>query len=372
MRLLSTSDWHTCHRRTPTAHIIKNVERWFYTDVDLNKVDLIVNIGDVFDKYVENDNEDFLYTLDHWKKFGKKAAKAKTIVRLVEGTTLHDWRQSRYIQLAMDEENVDFKYIDKIEIEIFTQFNNLSVMYVPDNMAAKTPDEIWEIALTVLNANGLKKVDLIFIHGGFYFQLPEKGRKHAHMEERWESIVNIGIFNGHIHIPAFNGNMIRTNGSFDRIRHGEEHPKGGWDATIDTTTKKMEATFYENVNALPYTTIDINILDLPEHVVNKVKKLLQSRKWPKHSQFRIAGGSRAVVGPIVSSLSNEYPDYGFVEKSETDDVIIEQELYEKSDYVSVALTPANLFSYLYPEVEPKVIGTDISESDLLGVLGEFL
>ena len=371
MRLLSCSDLHTCHRRTPTAHILRNMSRFFYTDVDLNNVDLILISGDVFDRFVDNDNPDFLLTLEWFKQFFVKCKEHNVIVRFTEGTTLHDWGQPRHIMFSV-EEGTNVKYFDEITIETIEELNNLTIMYVPDNMSDKTPDEIWERALQVLTAAQLDKVDLIAFHGGFYWQLPEKARKHAHMEDRWKTIVKYGIFSGHIHIPGSWEDIIYSNGSFDRIRHGEEHPKGAWIVDIDQQKEIKSTRFWVNEFAMPYRSIRVGIDDLPESIVLSVKQLLQSQKFPVGSQFRIQGGHKSVVKPIISSLVKEYPDYGFAEDSEDDEVLVEETLFQTSDYKGVAVTQENVFGHIENEAMAKLAGTDITRDEAFDVLKEFL
>lgn len=371
MRLLSFSDIHTCHRRTPTSHILRNLSRFVYTDVDLNDIDMVLVTGDIFDRFVDNDNPDFLLTLEWFKKFLRTCKERNVKVRFTEGTSLHDWGQPRHIMFSV-EKGTDVKYFDTVSIEKFDDLDGLTVMYIPDNMSSKTPDEIWELALSTLAANDLEKVDLIALHGGFYYQLPEKGRKHAHMEDRWKTIVRYGIFSGHIHIPSVWENIIFSNGSFDRIRHGEEHAKGGWIIDLDLKTKAFQTKFWENKNALPYLTIKVDVDDLPEHIVMKVKTLIQSRKFPLSSQFRIQGGHKSIVSPIISSLKKEYPDYGFADDSEDDEVLIEDELYQTKEYEGVSIDAGNIFPHLKPIVMPKFAGTDITESQVEEVLKEFL
>lgn len=370
MRVLSCSDTHLCHRRTPTVHTLKAMSRFFYKDVDLDTIDLILFTGDVFDRYVDNDNPDFLLTLAWFKVFFKVCKDKNVIVRFVEGTTLHDWGQPQHLMFSV-EEGTDVKYYDHVTIETFEKLGGLTIMYVPDNMSDKTPDEIWEQALTTLNTHELSKVDLIALHGGFHFQLPEKGRKHAHMEERWKTIVKYGIFSGHIHTPCEWENTIFSNGSFDRLSHGEEHAKGAWIIDLDLEREKLSTRFWENKHALPYRTIKVGLDDLPEHVVLTVKRYLSSERFPNHSWFRLKGGNKSVIGPIVSGLQKEYPHFSFKEDSENDEVLVESELYEKSDYVGVSIVDANIFSFLEPIVMPKFEGTGITAEEVNDVLREF-
>jgi hypothetical protein len=278
MRMLWSSDHHTLHANTPTAHVLGNLDTFLFKDHDPAKVDIALFGGDFFERMVERPNPD-MYRVEEWATSAfLKFKKHNTIVIFLEGTSSHDMRQPAHLKFNAPE-GLDFRYIDTLCIEVFPQFDNLSIMFVPDNMGTMTPDEIWEKALSVLHESGLNKVDMIAFHGAFDFQLVAQARHKAHLLERWETIVKYFILAGHIHTPVRKGKLA-TSGSFDRGGHGEEHPKGGYLVDVDKKADKFELTFWENKNALPYVTMMVDPAITPEQLVIDLHAFIKARKLP--------------------------------------------------------------------------------------------
>lgn len=370
LNILWFSDQHTLHNKTPTEHILANMSRFLYVDNDLAKVDMIVFGGDLFDRLVDASNKSFLKVLDWVKGLFQKCLELNVKVRILEGTSSHDWGQPQHLEFSAFH-SADVAYVETLSVETFPEFNNLTMMYVPDNMGNKSPDEIWELALQVLNQADLKEVDLIAFHGGFYYQLPEKAHKSAHMESRWESIVKYGIFAGHIHVPSHKG-KIYCSGSFDRIRHGEEHPKGGYIISLDNVKGEFKATFYENKHALPYLTMWITRETTAEELVEKIHLFIRNHKLPPHSQIKIRGGNGAVVNPVVNILAEEYAKYGFAVENDTEeDAVIDKTLYDQRLYQGVTYDENNLFDALWNETQEKFTSLSLDRDEVESVFKEF-
>lgn len=370
IKILWCSDQHCLHNKTPTEHILVNLTRFLTVDNDLSKVDMVIFGGDWLDKLVEAKDVNLLRVLKWMKNFLYLCAENNVKVRILEGTSSHDWGQPKHFEFGIPAV-ADVKYVDHLSVEIFPDFNNLSLMYVPDNMGTKSPDEIWELALSVLNHAGLKEVSLIAFHGGFYYQLPEKGRKHAHLESRWESIVKYGIFAGHIHIPSHKG-KIYCSGSFDRIRHGEEHPKGGYIINLDPVTGWFEPTFYENKYALPYLTLWVDKDITADQLILRIHNFIRDHKLPHHSQIKVRGGSGVVVNPVVNALSQEYIRYGFSIDNETEeDAEITAQMYDPQLYQGITYDESNIFDPLYLETQEKFDTLSISKDEVTAVFEEF-
>lgn len=370
LKILWSSDQHCLHARTPTQHILDNLSRFFYVDNDLSAVDMVVFGGDMLDRLVDSKDANLLKVLDWVKKFLKRCEEENVKVRFLEGTSSHDWGQPKHFEFSTPHQ-ADVKYVDTLSIETFADFGGLTMMYVPDNMGNLTPDEIWEKALQALNQASLSEVDLIAFHGAFYYQLPEKGRSHAHMESRWESIVKYGIFAGHVHIPSHKG-KIYCSGSFDRIRHGEEHPKGGYIIHLDRAKNIFIPTFYENKNALPYLALKVNKDITAEDLIVKIHQFIRNHKLPPHSQIKVTGGLGAVVNPVVNILSQEYPKFGFrVENESEGDAVIDKALYDPALYKAKRLDENNLFEELYKEKQKDFDSLSLSREEVEAVFKEF-
>ena len=375
MRLLWSSDHHTFHQTTPTPHILNNLTVFLRKDHDLAKVDMVSFGGDFFERMVELPHKDTHIVFDWAKHFLYQAYKAnpKIIVVWLAGTSSHDWEQPRHF-LNLAPEGMDVRYIDTLCIETYDQLDGLTVMYVPDNMGALTPDEIWERALDVLKESGLEQVDQIHFHGAFEFQMLAKLRHKCHNLERWESITKYCILAGHIHTPVRKGKLI-TSGSFDRTKHGEEHPKGGYCVDFDLKTGFFEANFWENKNALPYLTINVEPEISVADLISDIHSFIGKRKLPHHSQIRISGGSALVVNPVLSILSKEYPYFTFKAQNEkNDDELSSDALFTTTVYSGVSLNKTSLPDSLFDSqsVKDSLIKNLIDKSFAKKVLEEFL
>jgi hypothetical protein len=102
------------------------------------------------------------------------------------------------------------------------------------------------------------------MHGMFEFQIPSHLAKSLplHNQEAYESFVDYLIVIGHDHRHKRN-NKVVVPGSFDRITHGEEDPKGYLQFKLKPG-KKTEVMFLENTAAEIYRSIDVTDLGLEE------------------------------------------------------------------------------------------------------------
>lgn len=370
MRFLWSSDQHTLHPTTPTKHVLGNLDTFLLKEHDLNKTDIVFFGGDFFERMVERPNPD-MYRVEEWAtKFFRKADKAKTKVIFLAGTESHDRGQPAHLKFNAPE-GLDFRYIDTLCIEIYPEHDNLSVMYVPDNMGKLTPAEIWEKALQVLVQSKLEKVDLIAFHGAFEFQLHTSARHKAHVLELWESIVNFYILAGHIHTPVSKG-KLRTGGSFDRDKHGEEHPKGALVIDMNKSKNECEVVFWENKNALPYVTYHVAKGITVEALVADIHRYIKVSKFPIDSHIRLSGGEATIVNPVVSILNNDYPNYHIKADNELHkDVEVSEDLFDNDVYQGVTINKDNITPTLEPEVKEEVEKHGFTMAEFNALLEEF-
>jgi hypothetical protein len=374
-RLLWSSDHHTFHQTTPTGHVLNNLTVFLRKDHDLGKVDMVTFGGDFFERMVELPHTDTHVVFDWAKTFLAYAYKANPHITIVwlAGTSSHDWEQPRHF-LNLAPEGMDVRYIDTLSIVTYEHLDGLTVMYVPDNMGALTPDEIWERAVQVLNEAGLEQVDQIHFHGAFEFQLLPKLRHKCHNLERWESITKYCILAGHIHTPVQKGKLY-TSGSFDRTKHGEEHPKGGYCIDFDLKTEYFEANFWENKGALPYLTMNVDSEITADDLITDIHAFIKKRNLPRHSHIRVMGGSAMVVNPVISMLSKEYPQFTLKAQNEkNEDEILEEALFSTATYNGVSLTKASLPDSVFeaPSVKEELAKHNIDPAAARAILEEFL
>lgn len=374
MRLLWSSDHHTFHQNTPTEHVLNNLTTFLRKDHDLAKVDMVTFGGDFFERMVELPHQDTHVVFDWARDFLHHLYKVNPTATVVwlEGTSSHDWRQPQHF-LNLAPPGLDVRYIDTLSIVTYDHLDGLTVMYVPDNMGALTPDEIWDLALKVLGEAGLSMVDQIHFHGAFEFQLVAKMRHKCHNLERWESIARYCILAGHIHTPTRRGKLA-TGGSFDRGGHGEEHPKGALVVDFDLKKEICDIKFWENKGALPYLTMEVPADITASDLITDLHAFIAKRKLPHHSHIRVMGGSAMVVNPVINMLGKEYPYYTIKAKNEkNEDELIDETLFDTKVYKGTSLTKESLPRSLFADQSFKdnLAKHNISKAEAAAVLEEF-
>jgi len=373
MRLLWTSDQHTAHKRTPTHHVLGNLSKFLVVDHDPAKTDIVIFGGDFMEDLV-NFKQAEGKAVTKWGGnylHQSHSINPKMIAVWLEGTSSHDWGQpEHFVHLAP--EGMDVRYVDTLCVHTYEQLDGLTIMYVPDNMGALTPDEIWELALKVLKENNMDMVDIVCAHFAFDFELHTKVRHKGHSLERWETITRHYILAGHIHTPVSKG-KLRRSGSFDRTAHGEEHAKGGYRIEFDKKTDVFESFFYENKNALPYITLNVEPNIQALQLVKDIHACIRENKMPAFSQLRVVGGSSLVVGPVLEVMAREYPLMGFdSETTKAKDQLLSDDESDHRIYEGITLVKENIAAHIWEEAEPRFEQLAISKDEALNVLQEFL
>lgn len=300
LNIVSISDIHLGHRRTPTSHIISNL-RYYLNENFLSNVDILNFVGDIFDTELHLSNQ-FMSDIHFWIcDLLKICSIAKTKIRILEGTPDHDRKQSKLfltLNKAMGD-IVDLKYFDDISIEFINDFN-INVLYIPDKIRP-TAQKIYSDVISLLEINNLIQVDYALIHGQFEHQMGGIITSSTHNANNYLKLVKKYIFVGHIHFMS-QLDRILAQGSFDRLCHGEEHAKGFFFVSViengfDTIT------FIENKKALVYKTINLHNKTYDEaykilyHLKDKYKEL---------SSFRILLNKEdKIIYELINKAKNE-------------------------------------------------------------------
>lgn len=370
INLVWASDQHTIHPRTPTIHILSNLSEFFFKRVNLEKTDIIILGGDFFDRPVESSHPDLIQAMRWITRFLELCKKHNVVVIVLEGTSSHDFTQPEYFDI-LKPEGLDLRYVDTLSV-VYVESLDLNIMCVPDNLGKKTHDEVWEMALLELSNKNLKEVDITAFHSAFKYQLRPPFNKNCHIEERWESITRFFIFCAHIHKPSERGKM-RGSGSFDRLAHGEEHPKGAYLATINKTTGKATTEFYNNTKALPYLTINITPETSPVELYELFKKRIDIPYFPPYSQIRIMGGDNKVVAGFVEEMSLVHNQIGFtIENNSKGDDITDETMYDDTEYVATSIDKANIDDSLLSYMKEDIEKSPYSREELSTLLAEYL
>lgn len=140
LNIASLSDIHFNHPNTPTEFIIRNINRYVFPDTpETRALDIIFIGGDVTDSLMDFASDNAVAYRKWVSEFLRYCAKHDIMVRIIEGTPLHDWGQS--IIFVEENENheigCDLKYFTDISIEHIERYN-IDVLYIPDEARPNT------------------------------------------------------------------------------------------------------------------------------------------------------------------------------------------------------------------------------------------
>lgn len=306
------SDVHLGHPNTPTVEILENLRREFPDTEETGKLDIIWIAGDFLDRLLHV-NDPNVIEIKIWAyEFLSMCKRRKIAVRALEGTPSHDWKQMR---LLLEHSNVtigaDFKYIETLSIEHIESLG-IDVLYVPDEWTPD-PDDTWMQVVQLLRDRGLEQVDYAIMHGNFTYQLPPVAKAPRHLPERYLAIVRKYIFIGHVHLSS-RYERILASGSFDRLAHGEEGPKGHWRVSTYADDRPDQVVFRENRNAKTYRTIDCTEMS----VEDALKTLEQVHQLPHGSHVRVAAAKNDPILTSLDVLRKTYPTMHFTSKVRED------------------------------------------------------
>lgn len=333
----SFSDLHMLHRRTPTSLIIRNLGESLPDNEETAALDIIFLAGDVFDNLGDLANED-VWDVKMWAAGLLRLCKKHGIIlRILEGTPSHDWKQSHLFvvlnQLA--EIGADIKHVKELSIEYIEPLG-ISVLYVPDEWGP--PDRTLSQVKDLLKAKGLEKVDLAIMHGQFPYQLPSHVSAPTHDPEAYLAIVRFFIFIGHVHNRS-EFDRIRAQGSHDRNGHGEEEAKGHYRFQIDLQSGEHYTQFVENVNAQRYVTVSVRGMTLDE-TLEEIH--VQVKDLPELAFVRVEADKENPILSNMEVLIRKWPMLTWSKIARKDkeekDEIIEVEVV----YKPLTITPENI------------------------------
>lgn len=360
--LLST-DHHTLHPHTPTRHILANMDTFYYKENNLAEIDFSVLNGDFFHDLAQSNDPNMLLCQRWIKKHLQICHEKKVHVRILEGTSSHDWGQPEIFDVMKPKDSPYIKYVNTLSVEHIPDLN-IHVMYVPDNFGHTPTETIYDQALKLLADWNLTQVDFIFLHGGFDYQLPPIANKKGTLYDsiKWSALAKHAIFSGHIHKPSTKYNIYCA-GSFDRTAFGEMHPKGAYRFWFDDTQFKAE--FWENKNALIYDKILIN-KEMDSKTVRKELNNYLMKNPPKNTHIRLVGGLSSVTDSLINEYKEQFPQYFFdLENAKEDNIEIDDTLYTPEMYQGVALTSTNLADSLFNFMESTLHQNPEIDRDML-------
>jgi DNA repair exonuclease SbcCD nuclease subunit len=370
LRYLVLSDVHLGSKNNPTEEIITNLDTFFEgysSKSDHCKLDIIFIAGDLFDRLLDMDDEN-THLIKLWlDRLSRFCSRENISLRILKGTPSHDWNQSSQAETVwkISQTPGDFKYIDTLSIE-YMEKHDIHVLYVPDEWAGTTQETLDQVK-TLMAEMQLKTVDIAIMHGLFNYQLPGVGKTTSkHDELSYLELVKYFINIGHIHTHS-TYERILAQGSFDRLTHGEEEPKGAMLMILDPDDGN-KFFFLENKKAKIFKTITLKLADVDKCLESIDKQLL---KIPINSYIRIKARKDHGVYQAFEELKLRYPLYHLSKKSlEDEEEVVHNEYINDllgMEYSSVQIERSNITTLLFDEIQKKH-GLNIAQQTIFNTI----
>ncbi len=354
IKYLVLSDIHLGHKRNTTREIIHNLFLYFDNfspDSPLKDLDIVFIAGDLFDQAIWFNNEDVVRIILFVRKLMSWCEYFNIKLRILEGTPSHDRSQTRnFVPIAKGFQKLDFRYIETLCIEAFYDLG-ITCLYIPDEFAGSA-EEAQRLFQEELNKVNLEKVDIAILHGMFKYQVPEIGSDRFKFDEQFfldrvKSFINIG----HVHIHSVYERIL-CQGSFDRLTHGEEGPKGAM--LMELHPHGNSFYFVENKTAKKFKTCHIKTPDI-DKAVAQVRKMADS--LPDESYLRIKATKSHPVFNVFDRIAKEYLMLSFSkiteeEANERQQLLDAQELLN-IDYTPVQIHKDNIVEMIIAEVKNR-------------------
>lgn len=372
IKYLELSDIHLGHARNTTSEIVNNLNSFFHdfkSSSPFVNLDYVFIAGDLFDGLLDLSDSDTYVIMEFLNRLAYFCARHEIALRVLEGTPSHDWKQSYLVKALVNFVSIplDFKYVDTLFIE-YHEKNDLRILYIPDEWT-DSAETTYKQVLQLLKDNNITEVDLGIFHGYFTYQCKiGMQTTQAHDPEAYLSIVKHFINIGHIHTFTTYKRIIAS-GSFDRLSHGEEEPKGAVLCTIREDNND-EFLFIENKSAKIFKTITLKSNDIDQCYL-QIEKVLA--KIPHNSHIRIKAKKNHPIYSAFEQFKLRYVMYYFSKKSEEEEdedkyLLMTDVLQSDVAYTPITLTAENIVSSLMTEIRSKHQLTDQQDQLLTSIL----
>lgn len=268
------SDVHLLNPEVPSEHIIESIEEFITPDMWARATGLFFP-GDLIDRLISAEAfiDKYDCVLDGFENLLRNSKRFNVPIRIVKGTPFHDWNLVKWLLKVnkLTGINADIRYFDDVHLE-YDDVLKLWMAYIPDAIRS-TPEQVYDELVEKMKTLGCSKIHYILAHGYFDFQNTHDSP--AYDTAKFSDLVEYAIFCGHDH-----GNKsfmkVHVPGSFERLRYGEEHPKGGLISQVIGNTHRV--IFKENKRAANIRTVDFTGMDdetLMTRVNEEISKQMQ-------------------------------------------------------------------------------------------------
>lgn len=249
--ILAISDVHIgCPRLDPFL-LHERFTKFLYPRITKD-IRILFICGDFFDSLINLSNPSSREAMAIIKELKFVCRSVGCDLRILRGTFSHDRDQPLHFIHREDPNDNSVKMFDKISFE-YHEKTGLNIVYIPDNHGS---DDIYADIAELLRAHNVEKADILIHHGYFVHMFPPgvKPDKNSLDIDIIQKYVKGCVLNGHVHRSSIYKNVISI-GSFDRLAHDEDGPKGFYQ--VDIIDGKYKFTFIENKEANKFITVDL-------------------------------------------------------------------------------------------------------------------
>ena len=249
--ILAISDVHIgCPRLDPFL-LHERFTKFLYPRITKD-IRILFICGDFFDSLINLSNPSSREAMAIIKELKFVCRSVGCDLRVLRGTFSHDRDQPLHFTHREDPNDNSVKMFDKISFE-YHEKTGLNIVYIPDNHGS---DDIYADIAELLRAHNVEKADILIHHGYFVHMFPPgvKPDKNSLDVDIIQKYVKGCVLNGHVHRSSIYKNVISI-GSFDRLAHDEDGPKGFYQ--VDIIDGKYKFTFIENKEANKFITVDL-------------------------------------------------------------------------------------------------------------------
>lgn len=244
----------------------------FIDKIKLLPLDCISVDGDLFDRLFMSNTDAILYANLFFSELfnickNNKRRGIDTVLIIILGTKTHDSDQLRLFYPYLDDPEVDFRIIEKIQFE---WVHGCRVLCIPELYGV--PEEEYQ---KILFQSGT--YDMVFMHGtiegAVYDDKTTIGKSRIFTPYDF-SCCKGPVIAGHVHTGPFLHGFCYYNGSPIRWTFGEEEPKG-----FQLVLYDMDSRYYyvhkEIITSFRYDTISIDdiIMTDPKEVIKYINNL---------------------------------------------------------------------------------------------------
>lgn len=348
---LVLSDIHLGARQTTYKEILDHLTHYlgdFRANSPFVDIDVLFIAGDLWDDTIEFSSEVLAVFIPWFHRLLRWCQQYDICLRILEGTPRHDRKQGQTLEKIAHAltPDLNFRYVQTLSIEKMEMFG-LSVLYVPDE-CRHSADLVVQDTEQLLVEAGLQQVDIAIMHGMFQYQLgtiPMNPK--VYEEATWLRMVKHYLSIGHVHTHSQYGRIV-AQGSFDRLAHNEEAPKGG---VLFTRGGDGEWSyrFIENTQAKLFKTFKVS--GDADKALKQLDKAIKPLPDGSHVRIQAAVGHPILQG--FDTLRQKYPLIVFTKKAIEDKPVEEAEVSAQDRYVQVVLNRETLVPAVLGEVEQR-------------------